>query len=369
MPETGALISTGEIAGIPVRNLWLLLLYASQLYRHIGAGKAAIEENPDEIPDLVAEILSRMVEKRLMRNLTYGHRLESAVLSRVRGRIELLRTERSQLLRRGKVACRFDALTVDTPRNRYVRAALKRVAPIVKRQELAHRCRLLSTTLGRMGVSAEKPARSELGLSRCDRQDANDQLMVHAAQLAFDLVVPLESPGLRLMALPNRDVVWMRQLYEKAVAGFYDFVLTPQGWAVTAGTSLACQIDGRTAGIDAILPSMRTDVVLTNKQTKRQTIIDTKFTSILVRGRFNRDTLRSGYIYQIYAYLRSQERSDDSMSTVANGLLLHPSLGQEIDETVVIQGHPIRFATVDLAASAQQIRQRLLQLVATNRVI
>ena len=31
--------------------------------------------------------------------------------------------------------------------------------------------------------------------------------------------------------------------------------------------------------------------------------------------------------------------------------MLHPSLGDHLDEEVVIQGHRIRFATVDLMAS------------------
>lgn len=45
------------------------------------------------------------------------------------------------------------------------------------------------------------------------------------------------------------------------------------------------------------------------------------------------------------------------------GLLLHPSVGEMVDETAVIQRHPNRFATVDLAASGATIRQQLLNVV------
>lgn len=49
------------------------------------------------------------------------------------------------------------------------------------------------------------------------------------------------------------------------------------------------------------------------------------------------------------------------------GLLLHPSVGDMVDESVVIQGHKIRFATVDLGAEAREIRTQLLQVLeATN---
>lgn len=62
----------------------------------------------------------------------------------MRGRIDVLRTERHQLLSRGLVACRFDELSIDTPRNRFVRAALESIARIVSRKDLVHRCRALS---------------------------------------------------------------------------------------------------------------------------------------------------------------------------------------------------------------------------------
>ena len=94
--------------------------------------RVALENAPDDIPELVAEILANAVERRLRRNLTAGYQRRQADLNRVRGRINLLRTERRQLLQRARVACVFDELTVDTPRNRYVRAALTHVAGVVK---------------------------------------------------------------------------------------------------------------------------------------------------------------------------------------------------------------------------------------------
>ena len=58
---------------IPLRNIWLLLLYASELFRQLDdAERAGVEDRPDDIPDLVAEILAHEVERRLARNLSYG---------------------------------------------------------------------------------------------------------------------------------------------------------------------------------------------------------------------------------------------------------------------------------------------------------
>ena len=137
----------------------------------------------------------------------------------------------------------------------------------------------------------------------------------------------------------------------------------PHGWRVSAGKSLTWSIEDKTPGIDRILPSMRADIILDNQTAGRRIVIDTKFTSIVTPGWYREETIRSGYVYQIYAYLRSQEGTSDPLAEHAAGLLLHPAIGEMVDETVVIQGHAIRFATVDLGATASEIRKQLIRLV------
>ncbi|MDR4481780.1 MAG: hypothetical protein R3B95_00715 [Nitrospirales bacterium] len=228
----------GQIGRIPVRNLWLLMLYASDLFRDLEKAKVAVEDNPDDIPDLVAEMLCRQVERRIQRNLNYGYQSREAVLGRVRGRIDLLNTERHRLLDRGKVACRFDELTIDTARNRFVRTALEEISKIVGRDVLAHRCKSLAASLRHMGVTGEHPGRSEVSIDRFGRHDVDDQPMVAAAHLAFNLALPTEAAGSKHLSLPDREITWIRKLYEKGIAGFYDVVLSRKGWRVDAGKTI-----------------------------------------------------------------------------------------------------------------------------------
>lgn len=363
---SGANEGTGWIGRIPVRNLWLLMLYASDLFRDLEKAKVAVEDNPDDIPDLVAEMLCRHVERRIQRNLSYGYQSREAVLGRVRGRIDLLNTERHRLLDRGKVACRFDELTIDTARNRYVRTALEEISKIVLRGVLAHQCRSLAASLRRMGVTGERPSRGEVSIDRFGRHDVDDQPMVAAAHLAFNLALPTEAAGAKHLSLPDREITWIRKLYEKGVAGFYDVVLSQRGWRVDAGKKIGWQIKSKSPGIDKILPSMRTDIILDNSDVGRRIVIDTKFNSVVTRGWYREETLRSGYVYQIYAYLRSQEGNGDPLAENASGLLLHPSVGDMVNEAVVIQNHEIRFATIDLRATAREIREQLLQVLGVS---
>lgn len=352
-----------RIGRIPVRNLWLLMLYASHLFRDLEKAKRAVEDNPDDIPDLVAEILCSKVERRIRRNLSFGYRSREAVLTRVRGRIKLLETESHRLLDRGKIACRFDELTVDTPRNRLVLAALEQISKVVSCQSLARRCRALVVSLRRMGVSAHRPLHGEVSIDRFGRHDTDDQPMVAAAHLAFNLALPTEDAGAKHLSLPDREKAWVRKLFEKGVAGFYDVVLGEIGWRVEAGRRIGWLAEAETSGIKRILPQMETDIVLEHSRAERRIVIDTKFNSIVTRGRYREETLRSKYLYQIYSYVRSQECEDDLLAAKASGMLLHPSVGEKVNEAVLIQGHEFRFATVDLGGTAAEIRERLLEVI------
>jgi hypothetical protein len=69
------------------------------------------------------------------------------------------------------------------------------------------------------------------------------------------------------------------------------------------------------------------------------------------------------YIYQIYAYLRSQAGTGNPLCDKAEGVLLHPAIDASVDETVHIQGHPIRFLTVDLAEPTPVVLGTLRSLV------
>lgn len=353
----------GAIGKIPIRNLWLLMFYASSLFRDLEQKKISIEENPDDIPDLVAEILCRRVEYRIKRNLFYGYQSREEVLGRVRGRINLLYSERHQLLDRGKIACRFDELTIDTARNRYVKSALEAISKMVSNGDLAHKCRLLAATLQRMGVVGDCPPRAEISNERFGRHDSDDRPMVSAAHLAFNLALPTEFSGSKHLTSPDRTIVAIRRLFEKAIAGFYDVVLKPEGWSVTASKRLHWQIQGKSAKIDMILPSMEADIILDHAKKNCRIIIDTKFNEIFTKSLHRPEILRSGYIYQIYAYIRSQEDSDQSHVNRASGLLLHPSVGYFINEYVDIQNHRFRFANVDLGAKACEIRQQLITII------
>jgi 5-methylcytosine-specific restriction enzyme subunit McrC len=361
MTRSGFIIS-GSTA-IPVRNLWLLMLYASRLYqRNQLLHNRAVEENPDSLFNLVSEMLITAVERRLRRSLGLQYRDRTATLTRVRGHIDILTTEAKQLLAQGRVACRFDELSVDNLRNRVLRSALALAARHVTDPPLERRARSLVDVLTQYGVAPQLVTMREASQLSLGRNEQDDVEAVDAARLILEMTIPAEDSGRTSTRDPEREVAEVRRLYEAAVRGFYRAVLPPH-WTVAGGeTQHHWPLTNATDGLKAVLPIMKTDVLL--QTSARRIIVETKFADALKPNQYGLLKLSRNHIFQLYAYVQSQHELDE-LSPTAEGILLYPVVGQHLDESAMIQGHRYRFLTVDLGASADTIRATLLSV--TNR--
>jgi len=343
---------------IPLRNVWLLFLYAADLVQFKDQWKVAPESAKD-LPELVARLLVHVVEQRLRRNLSRGYLPKRAVLPRVRGRIHILQTVTGQLLERGRIACSFDEHTMQTPRNRLVRAALDYLAICVGDAEVVHACRSLSLALGRLGVGSARPSRAEMAADQIGRNETADLLMVNLARMAFEALIPGERSGGATAYKADATPHLMRRLFEKAIANALRIELEPQGWQVRAGKRLSWPVNRGSSNVLSYLPSMQTDIELTHHAQKRKVVIDTKFTHIFAASQYRDEVLRSGYLYQLYTYLRTQEEIGLEKGWRSEGMLLHPQVDGVIDEHIDLQGHRMRFKTIDLNCSAQELEIQL----------
>ena len=368
--------STNSVNRIPIRNVWLLILFASKLYRHYDDlpkkfRQGAIEDSMEDIVAFAANLLINATERRLRRELNQHFERKTAEIARVRGKIDVLSTERKQLLQKGLVCCRFYYLSVNTECNRYVKAALERAHQLLckpKRirpheQLISRRCRSLATRMNLSGVVGDKPRfAGERELLR-HRNDRDERLMFFAATLIFELDLPAQDSEEYWQWATHEDKKFLSELFEKAVAGFYDVRLSATPWKVRPQTHLRWPISTQSANVSDWLPIMKTDLDLVNRSNGQRIILDTKFNEILIENRFKQLKFHSQYIFQIYSYIKSQNETRDSSIHQVDGLLLHPSVGQTIDEYAVIQGHRLRFRTVDLTQSSTAIQEELLSII------
>lgn len=360
---------------IPVANVFLLQLYASKFYRTIRQDqRASIDENPDELLDLLAEVLIASVKRRLLRQLTQSYEEQRHRLRRVRGRIDHLTTARLRLMSRGLIACRFDQLNSNTPQNRYVRSALTKLANLHRTNSgengTANACGELATRMHFLGVGDESANWHQVATSGGRAAHYFDSIMLSAARFVHEIAIPHEQGGqLKTQSLEITEV-HMRKLFEAAVQGFYGVVLQSDGWHVRSNTKHDWRLSDSSGKFAEYMPGMEFDIVLDNPEFRKRLIIDTKFTNIFnVDNRFaakqqeTRLAFKSGYMYQLYAYVRSQERQEDPLSLSAEGMLLHPTIDMNISEWGEIQNHRFRFETVDLTMKARDIHNRLVEIV------
>ena len=113
-----------------------------------------------------------------------------------------------------------------------------------------------------------------------------------------------------------------------------------------------------------LMPSMKTDIsIISRAYPRNRFIIDTKYyREALVSNQGWLPKFRSENLYQIYAYLRTQENGTEEYRN-ARGMLLYPTVDRPLDEEADIQGHNIRVSTIDLSDSWEAIEARLLSFL------
>lgn len=337
------------------------MLYASDFYGLAQEKKVAFEKNPQRIPEWLVEILLDYIEQRLLKKLTLGYVTQQANLNRVRGRIDILSTYGKGLLDQGRIRCEYQELSLDTQRNRYILHAL-RYALLLVEGDLKQRVNRVIYQLQTLGINTLKqhydPRRDRLG-----HHEQGDRYMLSAAYLLLSLQIPTQQLDQNALAIPNYTLSWLRRLFEKALGGFYRHHLAQERWQIYTNKQLSWSPSIYDSDLKEYMPKMEADIILKQKNASRTVLIDAKFTNIVTKSyQGHKDIFKSGYLYQIYTYLRSQEY-EGSKWKFTDAMFIHPALGQSFLGMVNIQGYPFHFCTVDLTQESELIRSELLRFI------
>lgn len=349
----------GAAGPIPVRNVWYMLLYAWELARFRGR----LETEPEEAPDLVmllARVLVDLTRGLLRRGLHRDYIERSESMRHLRGRVDVTETVRRLELIHGRVTCRFDELEVDTLANRILRTTLRRLSDSQRLREEGRGLHDAVVDLSRRleGIGVLPSVRHEqFALVRIDRNNAVYRLVMEVCRLLSAVAMPTQLAGRdRFLGLLD-DEVLMRRVFEAFVRNFYRMHCL--GYDVRSEI-LKWPEESAAYGL---LPVMKTDISLSSPT--RRIVIDTKYYSETLTTRYDRKTFHSENLYQIYAYLRTQEDRGGVYAT-AEGILLYPAVDTQLDASHEMQGHKIRVATLDLDQPWPEIERCLLSLIAAN---
>lgn len=350
--------------GIPVRNLWHMLLYAWEEVplRALRGWKLVDVDQAPGLDALLARMLVHLMQGRLRTGLGRDYVNEADAIQSIRGRIDFAESLRRRTFERGEAYCEFQEYSVDEPRNQIIRTTLARLAQVGQfgprseaARELQHRLRRLVRDLDCIDLIELHPELIRRQLQ--GRNDRDYRLMLAICQLILQRQMPGETKGRQGFAAPDHDALVLHSVYERFVANFYRIHL--RGWTVSPQKRL----EWHAKSANEHLPSMIPDLVLQEEASGRIVVLDTKFTPrSLIENQWDKPIYDPSHLYQLYAYLRSQEHLSEAHHT-ASGVLLYPAVQASLSERIELQEHLIRVECLDLRLSWQEIEAALLELI------
>lgn len=340
---------------VPVKNVYWMLAYAFKALRSEGYADLATEDFASAA-DLLAAILARGVNEQVRRGLAHAYVPVDETTASPRGKIDVGATVKGATLATCRLACTRDEFTANAYLNRIVKTAglLLLREPIEK-----GRARDLRRALAFLeGVEPLDPRRVEWG-QRYDRGTATYRMLVGVSRMAVEGVLQSsESGGSRLMRFS--DGQQMSALYEHFLLGY--FRREHAGEVSADAPYVPWALDGDEAGM---LPVMRADVTLRGKGAAkgRTLIIDAKYYAHNTQQRFDRRTVHSGNLYQMFAYVKNEEERLRRLGEPheVSGLVLYAKTDEEEQPEGVwsMSGNSIGVGTVDLGADFAAVAETL----------
>ena len=347
--------------GIPIRNLWHMLLYAWNEAAFINHWVAEAETSPS-LDALLASILANLIQQRLRIGLGRSYTNEDRLLRGIRGRVDFAKSLKKLAFENGQAHCHYQTYSHNVPKNQIVRSTLARLVQTghfgidkIRADEIRLKLRRLVRDLEGIDfieLKVDLIRRQQLG-----RNDADYRIMLSICALLLQRQMPTETSGTYRLPGLDRDTLTLYRIYERFIANFYKHHL--RKWTVTSQMPLNWPLWKSSK----YMPIMKPDLVLQQRQKGNMVVVDTKFTAdSLIINRWGNYVFDSAHLYQIYAYLRSQEHISDS-HRCASGMLLYPTVRENLSETIELQGHQINFATINLSHSWDEIEEKLLCLI------
>lgn len=340
---------------VPIRNIYYLLCYA---WDHVCEGET-VDVGSEEFSgmvDLFAKVLNEGVSRLISRGLDRDYLAVSEDIRGLKGKLDLATTVKRNLLLTGKTHCAFDELSYDVPQNQILKATLRQLGMVTSLDP--EQRRRAGRLYRKLDAVSDVPLRPRLFRTvRIHRNNQFYSFLLHLCRIIYDNLLVNQDEGTAEFYDFREDEQKMGLLFEQFVRRFCE---RETDYAVGAP-----KIDWFGAeGIETdlrYLPRMRTDVVL--RSPDRTIIVDTKFYKDPLSTYYGGKRVRSGNLYQIFAYAMNWAAATDVCEPEPEGWLLYAAVDGEFDYQFELMGRTIRVCSVDLAKERRAIEERLKGLI------
>ena len=337
-----------------------MLTYVFKPLEKLDDRKMNIEES-DNIHNLLAAILSVGISMQLKHGLYREYITKSEDLSVIRGKIDLQGTIRNRIGHKMKVSCEFDELSENNIFNQILKTT---VMFLLKSEHVKDdvKSELRKEMLYFSNVDVILPSSIKWQTLRFQRNNQLYRTLITLCQLVIDGMLLTTDEGEYELA-DFVDDQKMCNLYEHFIFEYYK---KHHSYLTTNASIVPWNLDDKSdEGLGLLLPQMNTDITLSNKDNTKVLIIDAKFYAHNTQVQYEKHSIHSGNMYQIFAYVKNKEYQLEGTGAEVSGMLLYAKTLDEVQPDVrgKIHGSSIAVRNLDLGQEFDKVKEQLDNIV------
>ena len=338
---------------IPVKNIYYMLAYAFQVLNEDGYKSVATEQF-NNVADLCSAILCRGVSLQLKKGLGREYISETEMLSGLRGRIDITESIKTQAMLRRQMVCTYDEFSVNTYKNQVIKTTMLKLLHVDIDKKRKKEIKKLLVFFGEVN---ELDVYSIQWNQQYSKNDQTYRMLIAICYLVLKGLLQTTSNG-SVKMMDFIDEQRMCRLYEKFILEYY----RKEHPEITANASQILWIVDD--GVKDMLPIMQSDIMLSKEN--QVLIIDAKYYKNTMQTQFEKQTLHSGNLYQIFTYVKNKEAELEDKQHEVAGMLMYAKTDEDIvpDNKYSMSGNKIYVRTLDLNCDFLTIREQLDSIVA-----
>ena len=342
---------------ILINNIYHMLSYAFQNLSQSIYDDVAIESF-DEMYDLLAAILAKGIGLQLKQGLYREYINRQEELSVLRGKINMSGTIKNQLVHKRVLTCDFDDLSENNLFNQIIKTT---VILLLKNAKVKSKYKddLKKKMLFFSNIELLEPTSIRWSSIRFQRNNQTYRMLISICQLILEgMLMTTDTGEYRLASF--LDEQHMCRLYEKFILEYYNRHY-PE--LKVSASQIPWSVDD---GVRTMLPMMQSDIHLQKGNTVL--IIDAKYYSHTTQTQYDKHTLHSNNMYQIFAYVKNRDYEFGEEEHTVSGMLLYAKTEEEIqpDHVYQMHGNQITVRTLDLNLPFVDIAGQLNQIAESH---
>ena len=333
---------------IRIQNIYYMLAYAFQVLNEHGY-KSIATEDFDNTAELCAAILARGIKIQIKRGLGKEYISRTESLASLRGKIDITESIKTQALQRRQLVCSYDEFSVNSFMNRIIKSTMLLLlrADIVKTRK-----KELKKLLVYFDDVAPIDLHSVNWNMQYNRNNQTYRMLIGICYLIIKGLLQTQSDGTTKL-MDFLDEQRMHRLYEKFILEYYRKEY-PQ--IIANASQIPWQLDD---DMGAMLPVMQTDIMLSYGE--KTLIIDAKYYAHSTQVQYDKHTLHSGNVYQIFTYVKNKEAELADRPHEVSGMLLYAKTDEDIypENEYWMSGNRIEVRTLNLDGDFSMIKAQL----------